>query len=233
MTRPIEMAATRRRLPPWAEDLAYRIWNLLLLKTLGICAFMWLFFLGYFELLRNPVSPAVTMPLTPVDIWLPFQPGWLPVYLSLWFYVGIAPGIMLGLRELLAYGAWAGAMCGVGLGLFYLWPTAVPPLAIDVSGLPGFAMLQGVDAPGNACPSMHVAASMFSALWIERLLRVIGAPQLLRGANWVWLVAISYSTLAVRQHVFLDVVAGAALGAVFAWASMRWSPPVRVKGAPK
>jgi membrane-associated phospholipid phosphatase len=230
MTRPIELAATRRRLPPWADDLLHRIWTMLLLKTLGICAFMWLFFLGYFELLRNPAHPVVTMPLTPVDIWLPFQPGWLPVYLSLWFYVGIAPGIMLGLRELLIYGAWAAAMCLVGLGLFYLWPTAVPPLAVDVSGLAGFAMLQGVDAPGNACPSMHVAASMFSALWIDRLLRVVGAPPVLRGANWAWLVAISYSTMAVRQHVFLDVVAGAALGALFAWASMRWSPPVRVKG---
>jgi membrane-associated phospholipid phosphatase len=231
MNRPIDLAATQRGAPAWAVDLRHRVLKMLPLKFFGVSAFMWLFFVGYFYTLRHPASAVVTMPLTPIDTMLPFQPGWLPAYLSLWLYVGIAPGLLLTFRELVIYGLWAAAMCCVGLGIFYLWPSAVPPLTIDVSGYAGFAMLQGVDAPGNACPSMHVAAAMFTVLWVDRLLREVGTPALLRVANVVWFVAISYSTLAIRQHVLLDAVAGAALGAVFAAAAMRFSPLV-VMGRP-
>lgn len=210
----------------WAADLLHRIWRLLPLKVVGISAFMWIFFILYFELLRDPVNPVTPMPLTALDRLLPFQPGWLTAYLSLWFYVGIAPGLMLTVRELLRFGAWAAAMCAVGLGAFWLWPTSVPGLPPEAAGYPGFAMLAGVDAPGNACPSMHVAAAVFSALWVERLLRLIGAPAALRAANWAWLLAIAYSTVAIRQHVVLDAVAGALLGGVFGVLSCRFLPVV-------
>jgi membrane-associated phospholipid phosphatase len=42
-----------------------------------------------------------------------------------------------------------------------------------------------------------------------------------RALNWIWCLGILYSTVATRQHVFLDVLAGAALGAVIAVASHR------------
>ena len=85
-------------------------------------------------------------------------------------------------------------------------------------------MLQGVDAAGNACPSLHVATALFTALWLQRLLLALAVPRWLRVANALWLLLIVYSTLAIKQHVVLDALAGAALGALFAWASMRWSP---------
>jgi membrane-associated phospholipid phosphatase len=142
-------------------------------------------------------------------------------------YVGVAPGLQRTFVELVVYGLWAAALCATGLLLFYLWPTAVPPLAIDVSGLPGFETLKGVDAAGNACPSMHVAIAMFSAVWIEALLRQARVPAALRVLNVAWFAAIVWSTLAVKQHVVLDVVAGALLGLAFALPSLRW----RVRGA--
>ena len=49
-------------------------------------------------------------------------------------------------------------------------------------------------------------------LWLAAILREVGAPALLRQANWAWCIGIVYSTLAIRQHVFIDVAAGAALG---------------------
>jgi membrane-associated phospholipid phosphatase len=45
--------------------------------------------------------------------------------------------------------------------------------------------------------------------------------------NVAWFAAIAWSTLAVKQHVVLDVVAGALLGLAFALPSLRW----RVRGA--
>ena len=83
---------------------------------------------------------------------------------------------------------------------------------------------QGVDAAGNACPSMHVAVAIFTAIWVEHILRGAGAPAWLRLVNGLWFAAIVYSTLAVKQHVVLDAVAGAVLGIAFAIPSLRWRP---------
>jgi len=208
----------------WPAELALRIRRHALLKTGGICGFIWLFFIAYFQVLRNPVYPVTIMPLTEIDRWIPFQSYALAPYLSLWFYLGIGPGLLLTCRELIHYGLWIGALCVVGLACFYLWPTAVPPLGFDVSGHPGFAMLQGVDASGNACPSLHVATAIFTAVRVAHLLRALATPWSLQVLNLVWFAAIAYSTLATKQHVVLDAVAGAALGMVFAMASLRWRP---------
>jgi membrane-associated phospholipid phosphatase len=196
------------------------------LKPPGISAFMWLFFIGYFYLLRHPARPVLVMPLTAVDHAISLQPSLLGAYVSLWLYIGIAPGLLLSVRELIAYGLWASAMCITGLLCFYLVPTAVPrpDLIVDLAQHPTFAMLQGVDAAGNACPSMHVAGALFSAIWIHRLLRDMGAPALMRLLNAAWLLLIVYSTLAIKQHVVFDVIGGAALGAAWAWPSLRWFP---------
>jgi len=208
---------------PWTRELASRMRTLFWLKGLGTTLWVWIFFIGYFHTLRHPVHAVTVMPLTVFDAWVPFLPWALIPYLSLWVYVGVAPGLLRGLRPLLVYGFWAAALCATGLLVFYLWPTQIPPLGVDTNA-PGFALLQGIDAAGNACPSMHVAISVFTALWIERTLRHVGAPPWLRSLNALWLAAIGRSTMAVRQHVALDVVGGVVLGGVFGWASLRWSP---------
>jgi membrane-associated phospholipid phosphatase len=203
----------------WTGELWRRSRRLFLLKVAGISAFMWAFFVAYFYLLRNPAYPVAEMPLTALDRLIPFQPAAMGAYLSLWFYVGIAPGLMGSFRALVVHGLWAAALCLVGLACFYFWPTAVPAAAH-----PPLPLLQGVDAAGNACPSMHVAAAMFSAVCLDALLRRVQVPAPLRWLNAGWFIAIAYSTLAVKQHVVVDVVAGAMLGLAFALAAERWRP---------
>jgi len=196
------------------------------LKAIGISAFMSLFFVAYFQVLRFPVAPPFQMPVTLLDRAIDFQPSWLAAYLTLWVYVGIPPGLFLRLRTLVVYGAWIGALCLTGLAIFYLWPTAVPPpdYEVDLALHPGFAILQGVDAAGNACPSLHVATAVFSAVWLHHWLSRLGASGPVVAASWLWCGSIVFSTVAIRQHVVLDVVAGVALGLAFAWASLRWRP---------
>ena len=208
----------------WRAELVYRFRRHLVVKLLGVTAWTSLFFIGYFYLLRNPAYPVTVMPLTAVDHAMPFVPQALVAYLSLWFYVGIAPGLQRSFAELVVYGLWAGALCLAGLGLFYFWPTQIPPLPLDAANHPGFALLKGVDAAGNACPSMHVAIAMFTVIRLEELLRSLRAGWPLRLVNLVWFLAIALSTLAVKQHVALDVIAGAALGTAFALPSLRWRP---------
>lgn len=224
MNRPAALPRTAAPAEGWKADLLQRFWRHLPLKLAGVTAFTWVFFLGYFYTLRNPAYPVFEMPQTALDHLIPFQPQALVAYVSLWVYVGIAPGLMLTLREVVLYGAWAAALCLVGLLIFHFWPTAVPPRSVDVRGLPGFEVLQGVDAAGNACPSLHVATAVFTALWVARLLRIVAAPWPLRALNLAWVLAIAYSTVAIQQHVVLDAVAGAALGTLFAAAAILCCP---------
>jgi len=184
------------------------------LKTAAMTLFTLAFFCGYFLLLNHPVFPVTVMPLTRLDRWIGFQPGALALYVSLWIYVPLAPGLLTDKRELVAY-YWA--MFGLalaGLAIFFFWPTAIPRQEVDWADHPAFGQLKAVDSSGNACPSLHVAFAIFTAIEISRLLRRMGRNGWLRVLNWCWCAGILYSTLATKQHVAIDVAAGAALGAV-------------------
>ncbi|MCW5657517.1 MAG: phosphatase PAP2 family protein [Burkholderiaceae bacterium] len=221
---------TYRPLLPAAGDVAAPalrrvracVGTLFWIKAVGTTAFMWLFFVGYFHLLRHPTQAPIEMPLTTLDAWIPFQPWALWPYISLWLYVALPPSLLTDFRSLLAYGVWVGALCIAGLVCFYLWPTAVPRHALSTAGVAGFDLLRGVDAAGNACPSLHVATATFSAWWLHRLLRALALPAWLRGANALWYALIVWSTLATRQHVWWDVIAGVALALLFTPPSGRW-----------
>ena len=208
----------------WSAELGTRARRHFLLTLIGTTAFTFVFFVGYLYIQRHPAYPLTVMPLTVLDRLIPFQPHALFAYLSLWVYVGVGPGLQRTRTDILVYTAWMGALCLVGLGIFYFLPTQVPPPILDVSKSVGFAMLRQLDAAGNACPSMHVAVALFTAVRIDDVLRCARSPTPLRLANAACFAAIAYSTLAVKQHVVLDVVAGALMGAVFVLLSLRWRP---------
>lgn len=201
-----------------------RLKRYLLLKVAGTTAFITVFFVGYFHVLRHPAYQVTLMPPIFLDRLIGFQPAALLPYASLWLYVGIAPALLRGFRELVAYGCWIGALCLAGLACFHFWPTAIPANLIDTTQYPGFELIQGLDAAGNACPSLHVATAVFSAVWLDRLLRELDAGLPMRAINWGWLALIAWSTLAIKQHVALDVLAGLLLGLAFALPSLRLRP---------
>lgn len=215
------MIAVRQvRQSAWRREVWQRIVALAWVKTVGISAFMLIFFWTYFALLRHPLFPVRKMPLTPVDHWIPYTASALPLYLSLWVYVSLPPSLIKRLPDLLRFGAYVGVLCLAGVLCFLLWPTSVPlddPLWRSQAGI---AMLERVDAAGNACPSLHVATAVFSCLWLNALLHEVAAPRWARICNGVWCAAIVYSTLAIRQHVVVDAVAGIILGAGFGLLSL-------------
>ena len=183
-----------------------------------------MFFVGYFQVQRNPVHAPIVMPLTWLDLLIPFQPKALLAYASLWIYIGVGPGLQRTLADFLAYGAWMAAMCLTALAIFHFWPTEVPAMILPITDSHVFALLERVDAASNACPSMHVAAAMFTALRVDEVFRQTRTPAALRLLNAVWFAAIAYSTMAVKQHVVLDVVAGMIFGMSFAVFSQYWRP---------
>jgi membrane-associated phospholipid phosphatase len=188
-------------------------------KVLGTTGFITLFFGAYLYLLKNPAYAATTMPLTAADQFIGFEPLALPIYLSLWAYVSLPPMLMRTRRAIIEYGIWIGGLCLFALVIFYFFPNAVPSANIDWGLYPGMAFLKDVDAAGNACLSLHVATAVFSGFWIHWLLPRVGLNRWSRLISALWCIAIAYSTMATKQHVAVDVVAGGALGVLFAWHS--------------
>lgn len=186
------------------------LWRLWWLKAAGSAIFIWGFFQGYFLLLRYPHAEVAVMPLTWLDHVTPMQWwAWIP-YLSLWFYTCLPPAFMPALRPLAYYGLAVGLTCLAGLLCFYLWPTVIPPFERPPGT--GLALLEGVDTAGNACPSLHVAIAFYSAFWLQAQLRAVGFGRGWQAMNWFWCALIVYSTMATKQHVFIDVLGGLLLG---------------------
>ncbi len=215
------------QLVPWYKQATVLILKHMLLKSIGTMMFITVFFAAYFYLLTYPAYPTTIMPITVLDRLITFQPATLPLYLSLWLYVSLPPALLATRRELYQYGLAIASTCIIALIIFYFWPTAVPASTVDWPQSPEINFLKGIDAAGNASPSLHVATAFFSASWLHYLLCRIGTPRLILLFNWAWCTGIIYSTLAIRQHVAVDVFAGLLLGGLMAYLSLYYYKKVR------
>jgi hypothetical protein len=135
--------------PAWVAFLTLRMRRHFALKVVGTSLVIAVFFVGYLHLLHHPAYPVTVMPLTALDRLVPFLPQALFVYLSLWLYVGMGPGLQLTLMELIAYAAWAALLCVAGLVVFYFWPTQVPPHGLDVSPTSALRCCRGSMRPAT------------------------------------------------------------------------------------
>lgn len=209
---------------PPRYDLRKRLVHLWWLKAFGNTVFMYLFFTIYFHVLRHPAYPVFSMPLTWLDTQIPYHVVAFGIYVSLWVYTALPVALQPNFWQLIYYGASIISMCAAGLVFFYFWPSVVPDGFQSLGGQRA-DVLQGLDAPGNACPSLHVASAVFSAWWLRAQLKEMFAHPLIQFLNIAWCIAIVYSTLATKQHVFLDVLAGSVLGGAWALLSLwglRW-----------
>jgi membrane-associated phospholipid phosphatase len=68
----------------------------------------------------------------------------------------------------------------------------------------------------NAFPSMHVASAVFACFWLNKQLSQMNAPVVVYIAVVIWCIGIVYSTMAIRQHLFVDVAGGFILGVLMA-----------------
>lgn len=191
-------------------------------KLFGTTGFTLAFLAAYLYLLHHPQFAVYQVPAIWADRVVGFQPAALPAYLSLWVYVSLPPLLMSTRGEICRYGVRMGVLCLVGLAFFLFLPSAVPPADIDWSLYPQVEFLKRMDAAGNACPSLHVATAVFSCIWLFWRLRLSGAATWVQCANLVWCLAIVYSTMAIKQHMALDVLAGMVLAfACAGWTGLR------------
>ncbi len=206
---------------PWYLELRRRLTHLWWIKAVGTTAFMTLFFQGYFFVMEHPARTPFVMPEIWLDHWVPLVPWAFWIYASLWVYVSLAPAMIGNFHGLLRFGIWVSLLCLVCLTVFWVLPTQVPAFPVDWTQHPSLSLVKGVDAAGNACPSLHVASAVFAAYWMHHLLKTMRAPRGWLLANAGFCAAIAWSTLATLQHVAIDAMTGAVVGWVFARLSLR------------
>jgi membrane-associated phospholipid phosphatase len=177
------------------------------------------FCLPYFALQRFPLRPPRTLPLSPLDAWVPFRPGWAVVYQSLYLLMPAVAWMADSAESLRRYARGFLLLAAAGFAVFLAFPVAGPrPALAAEAGL--YGLLVRYDAPLNSFPSLHVALAAYSLLFAHHLLA--GADPSARRLVWPgagWTAAIAYSTLATKQHYAVDLPAGLLL-ALFAH---RWA----------
>jgi len=199
----------------WTHELGRRVRTLFVLKMLANLSGIAAFFYAYFWIMRHPLSAATVIPVTWIDDLVPFSSQSFFLYASLWVYVALGSLFTKDGRELAAWAAACFSMIIVGLGTFMALPTKVPDFAVDWSQYPSLAFLKGVDASGNALPSLHAAFAVFTAVVLHGQLTAVRAPRAVLACSVLWCLGIVYSAMATRQHLALDIIAGAVLaGAV-------------------
>jgi membrane-associated phospholipid phosphatase len=168
----------------------------------------------YFVIQRNILFPTWQMPKTFIDRIIPFRPHWVWIYLSLYVLSPIGAILTRSRENLIRYTIGVAFYSVVGFVCFVLFPVAAPRPAM-ASGDPLYDHLILYDRVYNSVPSLHAACGIFAVLYLAHISRDSLPRQLrnvLLAAAWLWYGLILYSTIATRQHYFLDLPPGILLG---------------------
>lgn len=161
--------------------------------------------------------------LTPsvIDNLIPFSPSAVWLYLS--FFLVVPLGYLSTPLSHLRWLARSMQLSALAAGVFYLlWPTTMQYPPFVQSGVSAGALngLIAIDSSQNCYPSLHAALTLLTVWAIAK-----------KGNRWltlmsvVWAIAIAFSILQLRRHLFIDLVGGVMLalicGWIAAWLDMR------------
>ena len=185
---------------------------LVILNPLVYGPYIWLQHHAYFQ--------TTIVPFSAVDRLIPFSSGMVWLYLSIDLLMPIGPFLMNRRADLLRYSSGVLLISLVADIVFIFWPTACPrPAGAETTGL--YGLLVAVDGPSHALPSLHAAFAVYSAACGARVFYELGLHPAWRLALWVWVMLILYATLATKQHMLVDIIAGSALGLGGVWSAWR------------
>ena len=151
------------------------------------------------------------IPVTWVDRRVPYRPGWVWAYQSLYGLTGTVPWLAATRRQVWRYAAGLLVVTAVAFATFILWPTASPRPAGPVPA--GMAVLFAWDGPYAAAPSLHAAYLVYT-LAVGRRILGRAVPAWVWAGLALWGLAVLYATLAIREHYAVDLLAGGGLAVV-------------------
>jgi membrane-associated phospholipid phosphatase len=150
--------------------------------------------------------------ILPIDYMIPFVPSFVIFYMLTFVYVIVVPYIIIkDENQFAALSLSFIFTMFLGYITFLLFPvkTVLRPENLTNGFFTGLVKLSYLaDAPGfNNFPSLHVALSLLASLIIY---------QHDKKHWWVWIMfaGITLSTMLIKQHYFIDAVAGILLGII-------------------
>jgi membrane-associated phospholipid phosphatase len=170
-----------------------------------------LVYVPYYLLQRHPVFQPTVMPLSFCDRLIPFVDRAVWLYLSIYLLMPIGPYLMARRQEILRYAKGVVLIGAIADLIFFFWPTLCPRPATG-GATAAYRLLTVIDNPSHAFPSLHAAFAVYSALCATQVLRELGGRTIWRSAIWFWAFSIFVATLLTKQHVIVDLAAGAAIG---------------------
>jgi membrane-associated phospholipid phosphatase len=165
----------------------------------------------YIYLQHHQFFPVTTIPSTALDRMIPFWDQSVWVYLSIYLLMPIGPFLMSDRKQLSSYASGIILISVIANTIFIFWPTFCPRPSVEGATV-AYKLLTAVDRPLHAIPSLHAAFAVYSALCGVLVIRDLGGQAMWRIALWIWAILILYATLATKQHMVADIVAGSALG---------------------
>lgn len=190
------------------KNALFRLWQMLLgWGTVGIV----------YNLTDRLQGAGTLLPPSALDRAIPFSPSAIWLYLS--FFLIVPAGYLLAPLQRIKWLTLAMQLTALGAGAVYLlWPTTMAYPQNDGVGISAqlLAALIQVDSPQNCLPSLHMALTVL-AVWA-----LSDGERKMRTALWMlWGVAIAFSILQLRRHLFVDLAGGALLALFAGWLALR------------
>lgn len=164
----------------------------------------------YYGLQYFAIRPVTNVPRIFIDYWIGFQPLAVYPYLSLFVFLFLVGWL---LPDRASYLSWLKGLVWIAAAshlVFFLWPNGLVRGVQASSVL--HKMILDADQPRNAFPSLHASMTVFSTVML------IWFRVRWRWPLVCWSAIILWSTLAIRQHVALDIIGGGVLGlAIAVW----------------
>lgn len=197
------------------QKTAYKIefcgWSNLIIRLLFMAS-LWLSNLAYNYINQKTVNANIIN--TFIDNAIPFNQYFVVPYL---FWFAYVIGVMIFLATL-KNNKFYGILLGINIGLiisyivYLVFPTYVPRpdvVTTDIFSKAVVNLVYAKDLPYNCCPSSHVLLTTLVMLYIQK---EQSAHKILKIAVHIIGSMVILSTMFLKQHYFIDVVAGAILG---------------------
>lgn len=183
------------------------------------------FWSGYFLFAHHAFAEPRVLPVTWFDRAIPFAPAfWAWPYVSAFLLTAIIPWLISTRRDLLRYSAGVLLLGLVSFSIFAFFPVPSPrprEAAREIHWL--YTLIVACDGAYNAFPSLHAAFLVYTLSFGALLHRPFLSPPVV-AFFLLWSAAILISTIATRQHYFIDLLAGGGLGWLVYLATWRTSP---------
>ncbi len=147
-----------------------------------------------------------------LDDYIPFYKPAILMYSS-WFLMLVIPFVYLLKRK--SYDNMYNIIIPmflamyISLIIYVIYPTALDIRVTDITGNDICSWIirkiQGIDAPNNVCPSIHVSTTV---IIYNQFRKILKDNKKSKAFFLLWSVGICISTMLVKQHSIIDVVCG-------------------------